>query len=392
MINIDNLPLPSVLKILDYDEILQQNINNFKTLVPDWIPLESDEFKLILDAFAYRELYLRAEFNELSKAFFLLTAKNEDLDNWALRYGLERLKGSKPYAPYEFKLSAIRDTDLVIPSGFTLIDGTSIHTAKLLNSVTIKAGEDKATGVVELQEETKQSDIKTETVTTSFPFLVEVKALEVFSNGSDVEKDDELKHRILLSMADKSTAGSEETYKSFTFKADERIEDVSIKNGIKPLEDYVSMFFEKSEDEILDALIEFTNDIATVKVYYYSADADDLMQSRIEQSLNKEEVRPLSDVVKVAAATQKNFVVNAELKLLPNQEVAAVYSNAIKSLNEGLESLKQIGTNITLSEINDFLKVPGVKEVIILAPLQNVINSDNEIGVCSETSITYSTI
>lgn len=392
MINIKNLPLPDVLQILDYEDILNQNLANFKTLVPDWIPLESDEFKIILEAFALRELHLRAEHNILARAFFLLTATKADLDNWALRYGIERLKGSKPYALYEFKLNDIRSTDLLIPANFTLTDDTSSYTAKLLNDVTIKAGTNKASGVVELQSETKTSDIKTQTVTTSFPFLVEVKALEVFKNGSDDEKDDELKHRILLSMADKSTAGSEETYKSFTFKADERIEDVKIKNGIKPLKDYVSLFFEKSEVEILAALEELFSDMATVEVYYYSAYADDLMKTRIEEMLNKEEVRPLSDQVKVAAATQIDFIVSAELKVLPNQEVATVYTNALQSLNDGLESLKQIGSNITLSEINDFLKVTGVKEVIITTPSQNVVISDNEIGVSSAQSITYTII
>ncbi len=392
MINIDSLPIPSVLEVLDYEDILEQNITNFKSLVPGWIPLESDEFKIILEAFALRELHLRAEFNIKAQAFFLLTATKEDLDNWAFRYGIQRLKGSKPYASYEFKVNDLRETDLVIPAKFILTDDTSTHIGKLLNKVIVKAGTDTATGTIELQEETKLSDIKTQVVTTSFPFLVEVKALEVFANGSSVENDEELKYRILLSMADKSTAGSEETYKSFTFKADERIEDVKILNGIKPLEDYVSLFFEKSEAEILDALVQLTNDMATIEVYYYSEDADDLMQTRIEQSLNKEEVRPLSDVVKVAAATPKNFTVSAELKLLPNQEVATVLSAAQKSLDDGLELLKQIGTDITLSEINDFLKVPGVKEVVILEPTQSVVPSDNEIGVCIAKSITYSTI
>ena len=51
MINIENLPKPDVMQVLDYEAILNQNIDNFKTLVPDWQPLESDEFSLMLQAF-----------------------------------------------------------------------------------------------------------------------------------------------------------------------------------------------------------------------------------------------------------------------------------------------------------------------------------------------------
>ena len=364
MINIDSLTRPDVLQVLDYETILNQNIENFKTLVPDWIPLESDEFKLILEAFAYRELHLRAEFNNLANAFFLSTSTANDLDNYAVFYGAQRLQGSKPYATYEFSLAEVLTQDVVIPANLILTDENSEYQGKLLNTVTIFAGEIKATGTVELQLDTKSSDVKTEIITTPLPFIVEAKATEAFSNGSDVESDEEFRARILLSMADKSTAGSEETYKSFTYSADERIEDVAVLNG----------------------------GAGVVNVFYYSPLADTIMQTRIEDMLNKEEVRPLSDVPVVAKATEIPFSVVAEIKILQNQETATVYSNAIESLTTGLAALKQIGTDITLSEINDFLKVDGVKEVVITSPAANVVVADSEIGVNSGNTITYTVI
>jgi len=364
MINIENLPKPDVMQVLDYEAILNQNIDNFKILVPDWQPLESDEFSLILQAFAYRELHLRAEFNNLASAFFLSTSTGANLDNYSVFYGVERLQGSKPYVTYEFALSEVLDSDVTIPANLILTDETSTYEARLLSDVVIAAGEDKATGTVELQLEIQTSEVKTEIITTPMPFVVSAKATDIFANGSNPESDDELRARILLSMADKSTAGSEETYKSFTFNADERIEDVAVLNG----------------------------GAGVVNVFYYSQNADSLMQDRIVTMLNKKEVRPLTDNVVVAPATQVDFSVKAELKILPNQETATVYSNAIASLESGLNSLKQIGTDITLSEINEFLKVQGVKEVVITSPSSNVVIADNEIGVNSGNTITYTII
>ena len=100
----------------------------------------------------------------------------------------------------------------------------------------------------------------------------------------------------------------------------------------------------------------------------------------------------ISDVVVVAKATEIPFSVVAEIKILQNQETATVYSNAIESLTTGLAALKQIGTDITLSEINDFLKVDGVKEVVITSPAANVVVADSEIGVNSGNTITYTVI
>lgn len=364
MINIDSLPTPSVLQTLDFEEILSQNQTMFKALVPDWQPLESDEFNIILQAFSYRELHLRAYFNEIAKSFFLSTTSGVDLDNYAVFYNVERLQGSKPYANYEFTLSAALSQDVTIPLNLVLTDDTSTYEAILLEDVVITAGTTKGTGKVELQLETSQSDIKTENITTSLPFVVTAKSMAIFNNGSEVESDTDFKQRILLSMADKSTAGSEDTYKSFAFKADERIEDIAVLNGGAGL----------------------------VNVYFYSSVADEIMQTRIENSLNAKEVRPLTDTVVVASATPVNFSIAAELKIYPNQETATIYTNAIKSLEAGLNDLKKIGTIITLSEINKFLKVDGVKEVVITTPGANVNIASNEIGINSGNTISYTII
>lgn len=364
MINIDTLLKPDVLQKLDYEDILNQNINNLKTLLPDWQPLESDKYKMILEAFSYRELHLRSEFNNLSSAFFLSTAKGSDLDNYAAFYNVKRLQGAKPYTLYEFSLSEVLTQEITIPMNLVLSDENSLFESILLEDVMIPAGQTAGTGRVELQQEISTNEIKTEVITTSLPFVITAAATNEFTNGSNSEDDDEFRQRILLSMADKSTAGSEESYESFTFGADERIEDVKVLNA----------------------------GAGVVGVYFYSASSDDLMQRRIEDALNKKEVRPLTDNVVVTQAIKVNYSVSAELKILPDQETAKVYTDAVNSLSVGLELLKKIGVDITLSEINDFLKVTGVKEVVINSPSSNVNIADNEIGVCSDKTITYSII
>ena len=364
MFDVNSLPTPKVLNELSYENILNQNIANFKILVPDWEPFESDEFKIILEAMSYRELHLRNEFNQSALAFFLSTTTGSDLENYATFYNIERLKGAYPYAEYDFELSESAKQEIVIPKNLVLIDANSKYESKLLEDVIISAGSKKSTGLVELQTAVSTTDVKTEVITTTLPYLVTATAISMFKNGSNPETDAELRERILLSMSDKSTAGSEETYKSYTFSADERIKDVNIINGGP----------------------------GVVKVFYYSANSDSLMQNRIEQKLNAKDTRPLTDNVIVEECEKINFVVVAELKINGNQETAEIYLAAINNLEKGLESLKKIGVKITLSELNDFLKVPGVKEVIIITPTSNVEVQQNQIGVCSAKTITYTII
>ncbi|ALV25047.1 phage baseplate assembly protein J, putative [Campylobacter iguaniorum] len=364
MININSLGKLQVLNELEYETILQNNLEEFKSLVPDYTPFESDEVMIMLEALSYRELNLRAYFNHKALSFFLSTCTGVDLDHYAVMYGLERLKGSKPYASYEFSISKALSVDIAIPKGLRLVDKTGVYSGILLSDVTIKATTTKANGTVELQTNINKSSVKTTLITTSLPYLIEAKELSEFMGGSFDESDESLRKRILISLADTSAAGSIESYKSYTLKADERIEDIKVVNG----------------------------GAGVVQVYYYSSSADELMLERITKSLNAKAVRPLTDLVKINEASKVNFDINAELKIYPDQETSLIWQNAKQSLNLGLESIKKIGEDITLSEINNFLKVDGVKEVIITSPSSSVVIEDSQIGLANEINITYSII
>ena len=364
MIDVNSLPTPSVLKNIDFETILKDNLEYFKSILPDWQPLESDEFLIVLQAFSYREMMIRNEFNKSALAFFLATTTGDDLDNLALFYNLTRLEGSFPYADYEFEISEAINQDTLISKNLLLIDNNNIYEARLKNDVVIKSGEIKAIGLVELQLAISSIDVKTETISTPLPFLVKATAKTTFMHGSNKEDDESFKNRILLSLSDKSTAGSEETYKSYALRSDERIEDVKVINGGPGI----------------------------VNVYYFSEYTDAIMKDRLIATLNAKDTRPITDNVYIQEATKVNFSIKADLKIYENQETATIYTNAINSLNNGLKTLKKIGVKITISEINDFLRVPGVKEVVIDLPTGNINIQNNEIGVCIAKNITYTII
>ncbi|MGD9623849.1 MAG: baseplate J/gp47 family protein [Arcobacter sp.] len=368
MINVKALPTPTVLNTKTYEEILASNIDILKGIFTthgiDWQPLDSDQYSLVVQAFSYRELYLRNEINEIVKQLLLAFCSGANLDHKVAENGIERLAGSNPYAVYEFSISAVLTNDYTIQAGLVLKDETNSSEAILLNDITIKAGTLKTQGVIELQEKISESSVKTENITTSLPYVITAKALEAFKNGAETETDESLLNRYLISFADKSTAGAEETYKSLVLKSDRRIEDVKI----------------------------IGNEDAIVKIYYFSEKADELMSQRIIEACNDKQERPLTDKVEVFEATKVLFNIDANLKIYKNQESAALQIAALNSLKTGLKEITKIGEVITLSEINDFLKVEGIKEVVVNSPVSNVEVLENEIGICNDISITITTI
>lgn len=363
MINIKTLAAPTILNTKTYEEILASNINILKdifiTKAIDWQPLDSDQYSLLIQAFSYRELYLRNEINEIVKQLLLAFCSGANLDHKVAENGIERIKGANPYANYEFSISVPLSTDYTIHAGLVLKDETNEHEAILLNNIIIKAGKSSAVGVVELQEKTNESPVKTEKITTSLPYVITAKSLGAFIKGAKIEEDDSLLERYLISFADKSTAGAEETYKSLVLKSDRRIEDVKI----------------------------IGNENAEVKIYYFGENADELMYQRIMAACNNTQERPLTDKVEAIEAVRVNFTVNAELKIYKNQESGLIQIAALSSLEKGLKQIRKIGEKITLSEINDFLKIEGVKEVVIPSPLANIEVNTNQIGICDDISI-----
>ena len=92
MLDISRLPAPALFKSPDFEGLVAANRAIVEELKPDYAWLESDDYMLLIEAFAYRELHLREEFNNRLKATLLHFAKGTDLDARAVNYGVARLK------------------------------------------------------------------------------------------------------------------------------------------------------------------------------------------------------------------------------------------------------------------------------------------------------------
>lgn len=92
--NLNELPTPEVIEELSLKEILEQMIENFRKIAPEFSAyVESDPLIKLMEVCAYRELLLRQKLNQSAKANLLAFATGTDLDNLAAFYGVERKPG-----------------------------------------------------------------------------------------------------------------------------------------------------------------------------------------------------------------------------------------------------------------------------------------------------------
>jgi len=362
-----DLQAPEVIEEFDFETIKQRKLDTFiaiaKTKGIEYVPSESDDVMTMIETDSYEEMLLRTRINNAVKARLLAFAKGSDLDHLGVTYyGVVRLEGSKPYASFTFTLSSALTYDINLPKNMQLSDGKGA-VALLLEDVFIKAGDSVGVGVCELQEYVESSDIKTEIITTPLAFVVAAKQDGTFENGADAEDDERFRERILLSRESKSTAGSvlAYKYKYYAFNADSRVSDVKV----------------------------ITDTAGVVKVYLLSrdGDADSVMIERVDEALNVESVRPLTDDVQVNSATIISATIEANIVLYD-----MTYEVSVRELIESriAANTRIFGKELTLPKIYGILESEMVKDITLLDPAQTIACADNEVIDVTTLTLNFS--
>ena len=347
MLLLRDIPAPTIVETLSYEEIVQRKSDSVKRLLDErniaYTPSEADDLMTLIEMDAYEEMLLRSEINIRIRQLFLAYATESNLDHiGTTRFGVARLVGKKPVATVSFTLSMLQESDVVIPSGTLLGDGT--ETAVLLESVIIKAGNTEGEGEMELQHITAQSETKCETILTPLPWVVEASQLTPFANGADREDDERYRERLWLSRERRTTAGSEKMYLYYAKSADVRVEEVAVING----------------------------GAGMVRVVVFPGEAD-IIES-VEGYLNKDEIRPLTDTLQVEAAKIKPITIEATLiaRSVDVVDTAKVEARFAPYINT-------FGAKLTIAKIYDLLGDENIVDVELVTPVASMECGDDEV-------------
>ena len=94
-INLAGLPPPDVIETLDYEIIVKDMRDDLVVRFPDIagvIDLESEPARKLIEAFAYRELLLRARINDAARSVLLASAYGSNLDHLAALFATARMQ------------------------------------------------------------------------------------------------------------------------------------------------------------------------------------------------------------------------------------------------------------------------------------------------------------
>lgn len=195
---------------------------------------------------------------------------------------------------------------------------------------------------------------------------------------NQTEEDDErLRHRVQLSLEGHSTAGPIGSYVFHALSASPWVKDVSVSSPA-PSQVVVTVLAQALQDPD-EAISEEINEL--------NGTPNTALLNTVNQRLNNENIRPLTDQVLVQAATVKSYQVKSRLTLYRGPDASVVQSNAIEAVNQYLTAHHRLGHDITLSGLFAALHQPGVQNVQLEQPTQNIINAFNEAAFCSAIDI-----
>jgi phage-related baseplate assembly protein len=180
-----------------------------------------------------------------------------------------------------------------------------------------------------------------------------------------MEGDEDFRRRIQLSLEGFSTAGPEGAYIFHGLGADGDVLDVSATSP--------------NPGEVVVAVLSRTG----------SGTASAGLLATVEEALNADTVRPLTDLVTVQSAAIVNFAVTATIYTYPGPDSQPVIDEANAALDVYLESVHRIGQDVTISGIYGALHRPGVQRVELTAPTANIVISELEASFCNSKTISY---
>ena len=370
---LENLPEVSFIDNITLDEIQEQMESDYQekyeSLTGKTCTLRrADPATLILYACSIQIFQALLFVDRAGKQDLLKYSYGEFLDNLAAIRGITRMEALPAVTTVRFTLSEAVSEVVVIPEGTTVTNGEIYFQTD--EYAEIAAGDTSIDIPCTCQTDGAEGngipagEIKI--LVNTLPYIKSVENIEVTSGGADIEDDENLAERIYLAPSSYSVAGPDDAYKYFTMAYNQEIADVMVTSP-DPAEVEIRFLMENGE-------------IPTSTV-----------MSGLEEYLQDNKIRPLTDHVTVLAPEQQQF--DIALTYYINRSDQAKANTIQEAVQAAVEEYSKwqtytIGRDINPSELTKRIIEAGAKRVEITSPAFTTVASDT-VARIGQKAVTY---
>lgn len=337
-----------------------------------------------------------------AKQNLLSYAQNTFIDYIGEGVGVFRLKPKAAQTTIQFILSQPQPSAFVIYSGTAVTSGNVVFLTT--QTIEIPIGQTIGEVVAECQElgvvgnGLLPGQIKT--LVNPIAFIQSAKNITISQGGTSEEDDESLVERIRLAPSSFSVAGPNDAYVFWARTASQAIVDIKVSSpdadDIKQI--VYDVLNNNTADPSLITAMETALDAAT---WPGTVDIRPLLDNGelpgpeinalVYDVLSADDIRPLTDYVKVSAPDPVSYDLNIEYWV--SSERSANLQNVKENIEAAIADYvtwqkTKIGRDITPDELTQRAISAGAKRVNIITPVFTVI-SDTEVAQDSNIAISY---
>lgn len=180
------------------------------------------------------------------------------------------------------------------------------------------------------------------------------------------ESDEAFRARVQLSMEGHTTAGPRGSYIFWALSASGDVKDAGVESPTPG-------------DVVVTVLSHQGDGTPSTEVL-----------TAVEEALNDENVRPLTDHLTVQAAAIVPYQIEASLTLYDGPDASTVEAAAQTALASYIEAHHRLGHDITLSGLFAALHQPGVQNVVITQPAADIVVGPAQAAFCAVDALAVS--
>ena len=326
----------------------------------------ADPEMLLINAFSYRELLRNKAANLTVLQNLVYWANSVMLDELCGQLGVFRIPAIGAKCTFQITLAA-GNTGVVLPLGIR-IQSTDLQVIFITDEQVIVAAGELTKTVIGTAQTTgsignNYAPGNISVVMDPQPFVMAIANTDLTSGGADDETDDQLRARYPLALSSFSVASPKQAYIYWAKTAHQSIIDVAVTN---PTPGHVNIY-----PLCIGGTLPTTEILAAV-----------------EAICSADKVRPLCDIVTVAAPTSHDYTISVDLTLYANADQSATTVLVNTALSNLVKAGKnKLGKDIVLSQISAACLVPGVYNVSVVTPASDYVANDNVYTNCTGITI-----
>lgn len=372
---IKSLPDISFIDNKDIDQVRQEMVADYESFISEatgqTVTLERSSVHRMELYAAAAQIYQAMQYiDRQGKQSILKYSYSDFLDNLAIFKGVTRNPATPATTTLRFTLSAVRDTATGIPQGTRVSTAGATYFATDVYAE-IPAGSTAvdvpATCTVAGTDGNGFAAGELATIVDPIPYVASVTNTTATEGGAEIESDDDLAERVFLAPGAYSTAGPEDGY----------------------------LYHAKAYSAAIGDVVATSNQAAgTVDIVFIMADGStpgEEMIEGLEGYLQGKTIRPMTDLVRVAAPQEVTYTINLTYYINRSDSAKAVTIQAAvaQAVADYQTWQRAIGRDINPSQLVRMVMDAGAKRVTVTAPTYTAVDATKVSALQGDAVISY---